>query len=264
VNLAARLADARYVMKLDAHCAVADGFDAALIAAGDELGPDVTQIPAQKNLHAFDWRCRSCGHRTYQGPTPQQCASCGARVAFEQVMVWQPRSGTTTSFWRFDDDLKFQYWNDYKRRPEAQGEIVDVMTSLGACFFMARDRFLAIGGLDTGHGGWGQFGVEIACASWLTGGRHVVNRRTWFAHLFRTQQGFGFPYPLPGSDQERAREYSRRLWFENRRPGQVLPLSWLIEKFAPLPGWHVPAGAAALERVTQAGQAFLQGRGVAA
>src|SRR3990167_8131857 len=39
-NLAARLSSARYVMKLDAHCAIADGFDAALVKAAETLGPE--------------------------------------------------------------------------------------------------------------------------------------------------------------------------------------------------------------------------------
>ena len=113
------------------------------------------------------------------------------------------------------------------------------MTSLGACFFMTRERFWQIGGLDEAHGGWGQLGVEVACKSWLSGGRQVVNKRTWFAHMFRTQGGdFSHPYPLSGSEVEGARTYSRQLWKENRWPGQVRPLAWLLEKFQPVPGWH--------------------------
>jgi hypothetical protein len=70
----------------------------------------------------------------------------------------------------------------------------------------------------------------------------VVNKKTWFAHLFRTQPGFGFPYQIQASDQERAREYSRDLWLNNKWDKQVRPLSWLVEKFAPVPDWEqVPA-----------------------
>src|SRR5688572_17772670 len=47
-NLAARLSEAKYVAKLDAHVSVAEGWDVELIRAAKELGPDVTQIPAQK------------------------------------------------------------------------------------------------------------------------------------------------------------------------------------------------------------------------
>ena len=104
---------------------------------------------------------------------------------------------------------------------------------------MPRDRFFAIDGLDEKHGSWGQFGVEIACKSWLSGGRQVVNKRTWFSHLFRTQGGdFSFPYQISGNDQDRAKAYSRDLWLNNKWEKAVRPLSWIIEKFNP-PTWEI-------------------------
>lgn len=235
-NLAAKIATSDYVMKLDAHCAVADGFDVELMKTAEQFGPDVTQIPAQHNLHVFDWVCQACGRREYQGPTPTACRACDS-TDVKMEIVWNPIR-RRTEYWRFDSDLKFQYWGDYKTRPEAQSDVVDVMTSLGACFFMTRKRFWELGGLDENHGSWGQFGVEIACKSWLSGGRHVVNKRTWFSHLFRTQGGdFSFPYPVSGNEHEAARQYSRRLWLNDGWEGQKRPLRWLLEKFAPVPGW---------------------------
>jgi len=78
----------------------------------------------------------------------------------------------------------------------------------------------------------------VACKTWLSGGQLICDRRTWFAHLFRTQGGdFGFPYPLSGQQVERAREYSRRLWLGSAWPGAVRPLVWLLEHFWPVPGW---------------------------
>ena len=68
----------------------------------------------------------------------------------------------------------------------------------------------------------------------------MVNKKTWYAHMFRTQGGdFGFPYPNPGV--EKAREYSRKLWLENKWDKAKYPLSWLIEKFKP-PHWGVSKG----------------------
>lgn len=269
-NLAAAAARGRYVMKLDAHCSVAQGFDAALIAADEEIGrPDVTQIPAMYNLHAFNWRCQGCGLETYQGPTPTACTACAAKGTpggpFERRVCWDLKAGgvngkeVRTEFWRFDDELHFQYWGGgkdkrgesfkgYRHRPEAQGELVDVMSSVGACFFMRKARFAELGGLDEAHGSWGQFGTEIACKSWLSGGRHIVNKRTWFAHLFRTQGGdFGFPYANPQAAVNQARAHSRKLWIEGTWPGAKYPLSWLIEKFAPVPDW-TPERLAAIRK----------------
>jgi hypothetical protein len=52
--------------------------------------------------------------------------------------------------------------------------------------------------------------------------------------MFRTQGGdFGFPYPISGVDQDKARAYSQDLWKNNKWKGQRYPLKWLVQKFAP-------------------------------
>lgn len=230
-NEAAKLARGKFVMKADAHCAFDKGFDRKLIA---DYEPGWTVIPRMYNLHVFDWECQNCKNRTYQGPQPAECGQCHGKV-FERALVWQPRLGRRTDFARFDNTLHFQYWREYSQRPEAQGDIADVMCCVGACWMMSRERYWELEGMDERHGSWGQMGVELACKSWLSGGRQVVNKRTWFAHLFRTQPGFGFPYPNPGIDQ--ARSYSHWLWEGNNWWKQKYPLTWLLEKFWPIPDW---------------------------
>jgi len=235
-NEAARISKAKYIAKCDAHCAFDKGFDVKLM---QDCEKDWTVIPRMYNLHAFDWKCNKCGNTTYQGPTPTSCAKCDNKTDFERVMIWQPRWNRQSDFMRFDRDLHFQYWGDFKRRPEAEGDICDLMCFLGACFFMHRERYWEIDGLDESHGSWGQMGVEISCKSWLSGGRMVVNKKTWFAHMFRTQGGdFGFPYHLSGKDVQVARNHSRELWQEGRWPKAKHTLTWLINKFGPVPTWE--------------------------
>lgn len=232
INEAARMSNAKFIMKTDAHCAFDQGFDVKLMA---DCEPDWTVIPRMYNLHAFDWQCRECGQRRYQGPEPKACEECN-NDSFTQKIVWKPRMRRRTDFARFDTDLRFQYWRDYEKRPESNGDIADVMCFVGACFFMHRERYWELDGSDEAHGSWGQQGVEISCKSWLSGGRMVVNKKTWFAHMFRTQAGFTFPYPNPGIEQ--ARKYSKELWLENNWDRAVHKLNWLIDKFAPVPDWH--------------------------
>lgn len=233
-NEGARLSTAKFIMKLDAHCAVDEGFDIKLMA---DCEYDWTVIPRMYNLHAFDRVCKDCGHRTYQGPTV--CEQCQSNN-IERVLVWQPRISRCTDYARFDKTMHFQYWGAYKHRDDHDSrEIDDTMTSVGACFFMHRARFWDLGGLDEGHGSWGQFGVEVACKSFLSGGRHVVNKKTWFAHMFRTQGGdFGFPYPLSGKQVDHARKYSQDLWKNNKWPLATRKLEDLLAFFAPVPDWH--------------------------
>ena len=51
-NEGARISQAKYVMKADAHCAFDEGFDVKLM---DGYEPDWTLVPRMYNLHGFDW-----------------------------------------------------------------------------------------------------------------------------------------------------------------------------------------------------------------
>lgn len=229
-NQLARLSKAKYVMKLDAHCALDEGFDVKMMEA---MRDDYTMIPAMYNLHAFDWVC-SCGSRQYQGPSQKykKCPDCGKERTRE--ILWKPRWSRRTMYWRFDKDLHFQYWGDYERRPESIGDVVEIFSAQGSCFMLTRKKYWELDICDEGHGSWGQQGVEVACKTWLSGGKLMVNKKTWYAHMFRTQGGdFGFPYPISGKEQDHARDYSRDMWLNDKWDKAIHPLSWLLEKFKP-------------------------------
>lgn len=225
-NEAARLADSKYVMKVDAHCAFDQGFDRKLL---EDMQDDWTQVPIMKNLHAFDWVCPN-GHRRYQSPSGP-CIECGEPTTMD--IVWISKKNPSSTAYRFDRDLHFQYWADYKKKQI--GDLVETMSIQGSCFMITKQRYFDLNICDEGHGSWGQQGTEVACKTWLSGGRCIVNKKTWYSHLFRTQGGdFGFPYPNPGI--EKAREYSKDLWLNDKWDKAIHPLSWLIEKFEP-PEW---------------------------
>jgi glycosyltransferase involved in cell wall biosynthesis len=235
-NDAAKLSRSKYIMKCDAHCSFDKGFDKKLLKTIED---NWTVIPRMYNLHVFNWLCKTCADETYQGSTPLECKKCKGKI-FERKLIWKPRLNRKTDFTRFDNDLHFQYWNDYEKRPEAQGDIVDVMSNLGACWLMNRDRYWKLGGLDEKHGSWGQMGTEISCKTWLSGGRQVVNKTTWFSHLFRTQGGdFGFPFPISDKQVQNARKHSKELWLDNKWPKAIRKIDWIINKFSPVPTWMI-------------------------
>ncbi len=101
-----------------------------------------------------------------------------------------------------------------------------------------REKYWELNLCDENFGSWGSQGIEVAVKTWLSGGSVMVNKNTWYAHMFRTQGGdFGFPYPISGKDQEKAKAFARDLFFNNKWDKQIYPLSWLLEKFWPVPGW---------------------------
>jgi hypothetical protein len=229
-NALARVARGKYVMKVDAHCSFGQGFDRILL---EDMQDDITMVPKMYNLHAFDWVC-ACGHRRYQGPSAP-CEKCGCEMTRD--ILWHAKPSPETTAMRFDKGLHFQYWSQYKKR-QGDGHLVETMSILGACFMLTKERYFALDICDEAHGSWGQQGTEVACKTWLSGGRLMVNKRTWFAHMFRTQGGdFGFPYPQSGAQVDHARRYSRDMWLNNKWDKATHSLSWLIDKFAPVPDW---------------------------
>jgi hypothetical protein len=72
----------------------------------------------------------------------------------------------------------------------------------------------------------------------LSGGRVVCNHKTWYAHMFRTAGGdFGFPYPQKESKVQEAKAYAKDIFFNNKWDKAIHHLSWLIDRFKPIPGW---------------------------
>ena len=227
INIAARMAKGKYIMKLDAHCAVDEGFDVKLATDCEE---DMTMIGRMYNLDIETWKPKL--HK------------------FTDYMYFSSPN--------FEKPFRSQYYyGDEFRRLHRKKELIDdILCIMGPCFFMWRDRFFMQGGCDEGHGSWGNQGIEVSLKAWLSGGRLVVNKKTWFAHWFRGGGGPGFPYHITGNEQERARAYSRNLWLNNKWPGQVRPLSWLLDKFKPVPTWHDSLGADSLAKVEAAGLIF--------
>lgn len=241
INQGVRLSKAKYIMKLDAHCKVSEGFDLELIKGFKDLGDNVVQIPALYNLHAFNWRCKKCGNEWYQSPTPTHCQlpgearkdnpKCDNTTDFERIMVWDRRKRRRSECYRFDTNLHFQYHRE-QMREHPEGDYVETMSAQGSCFVLSRKNYWDWNICDEKHGSWGQQGTEVGCKAWLSGNRLVTNRRCWYAHLFRTQGGdFGFPFPLSGTQVEKARQYSKDLFLKNKWDKQKRSIQWLIRKF---------------------------------
>lgn len=240
-NQAAKISNAKYVMKLDAHCQLDEGFDVKLIEA--LKGHDNwTIVPLMRNLHAFDWICDTCGNRRYQSPTPTVCnnENCPKRnnSTFTRDVVWIAKESPRSTSFCFDKDLHFQYFAEFKRRSEGNGDITDTMSIQGSCFMLTREKYWELNICDEEFGSWGQQGVEVACKTWLSGGEVKCLQTTWYAHMFRTQGGdFSFPYKQSQKQIDHARVYSRQLFQQNKWSQAVHTFEWLLKKFYPVPYW---------------------------
>ena len=255
-NQAAKIAKGKYVMKVDAHCAFDDGFDVKMLDAFKETGDNVTMIPMMRNLHAFDWVCPS-GHRRYQGQSgPCYWVHNGKEWVYEEKdkdkglpvcgkpttkdVVWIPKKSPTTHSFRFDKTMHFQYWGEWSKTQT--GDLRETMSIQGSCFMLTKEKYFELDICSEEFHSWGQQGVEVACKTWLSGGRVIVNMRTWDAHMFRTKGGdFGFPYSNPQNKVNENRELSRELFQRDKWPLATRKFQWLLDKFNP-PDWGESKG----------------------
>jgi hypothetical protein len=154
-------------------------------------------------------------------------------------ICWIAKTNPQSTSYCFDPEPHFQYFREFKSRPEARKkQLTETMSLQGSFFMVTRDKFWELNLCDEDFGSWGSQGIEVAVKTWLSGGRVVCNHNTWYAHMFRTQGGdFGFPYTLSGKQVEFAKKRAREIFFGNKWPHQKYPLIWLIDKFWPVPRW---------------------------
>jgi glycosyltransferase involved in cell wall biosynthesis len=253
-NEACALSRAKYVMKVDAHCAFDEGFDVKMIEFFKKHGDNITAVPVMRNLHVFNWLCAN-GHRRYQSPSGV-CAECG--LPTEKEVVWIPKTNPQSTSYCFDTEMHFQYFNDHKRtnryRREKKNGYSETMSLQGSCFMLTREKYWELNICDEEFGSWGAQGTEVACKTWLSGGRVLCNHETWYAHLFRTQGGdFSFPYKQDNTQVANARKRSQQLFLDNTWEKQTRPLSWLVERFSPVPHWE---GSEMFAKIKKHGESF--------
>jgi len=241
-NLCVKLSKAKYIMKADSHCSFDKGFDRKMIEGFKKTGDNVTAVPIMRNLWAYDWKCYHCGWKKYQGPTPEKCEQCGKTDKIRRKMLWIGKHNPQSVSYCFDSEPHFQYFEDYKHREPYLTDIktgfTETMSLQGSCFMCTRDKYWELKLCDEEFGSWGNQGIELTCKTWLSGGKVLINHNTWYAHMFRTQGGdFSFPYEQRGGDVARTKAKIRKQVWLGKLPGQKLPLSWLIKRFMPIPGW---------------------------
>jgi len=197
INAAARIAKGKYLMKCDAHCCFDKDFDIKL--AGN-CKYDWTIVPRRYGLDVDKWE------RT------------------NKIYDFQYIEKNT---------LKGKNWTEYSKRVKGK-RIADLMTSQGSCWFMHRQRFLDLGGLDEiNYGSMGREAQEVCLKAWLSGGRYMLNRKTWYAHWSKPKE-----YVISNrSEKKKSVEFATDLWMNDKWPGQKRKLRWLVDRFSPVPSW---------------------------
>lgn len=198
INAAARLAKGKYLMKCDAHCLFAEGFD--LVLAGD-CHHHWVLVPQRYDLEVDTWSRgkKKCTYEYIEYPS-----------------------------------FKGRKWPEYDDRVKDK-PLANMMTWQGSCWFMHRKRFEYFGGLDeVNYGAMGREAQEISLKAWLSKGRLVLDKNTWYAHWSKPKSTF----PSMKDEKQKSMKYCQELWLNNKWSKQRYQLAWLYEKFAPVPSWE--------------------------
>jgi glycosyltransferase involved in cell wall biosynthesis len=214
INSAAAIAKGEWLMKCDAHCMFAEGYDEVLKTNCDD---DWVMIPRRYSLDAENWKIEENGKiRDYHYlcyPDPNKGADQGMHGV--------------------------EWWARCKERSAPEYDIDDEMSSQGSCWFMSKkhfDNFLH-GLSEEGYGSFAQEFQEIGNKTWLGGGAVKINKKTWYAHLHKGKR-YGRMYPQSRSELITHINWSANYWMGNQWKERVHDLVWLVAKFWPVPTWE--------------------------
>ena len=204
INTGAKKATGKYLMKCDAHCAFDEGYDVKLKGCKENW----VVVPRRYAIDKNDWG-------KHKNPD----------YYYDFQYISHPK----------DPDYQFKGvdWPEYGMR--AKGGLVDLMTSQGSCWLMHKTWFDKIGGLDEkNYGTMGAEAQEVCLKTWLSGGRYVLNRKTWYAHKKKRvgKRGNDRGYRKPRDEWKKSRKYIIKKYAGDPA------FKELVEKFKPVPGWH--------------------------
>lgn len=217
INAASRIATGGYLMKLDGHCLLGFGYDEILKINCED---DWIVVPRRYSLDADNWKIKED-----KAPVDYHFLS------------WP--------FERPGDRTNGLHGNVWRERAKERSYVLidDEMSSQGSCWFMSRKHWDRLGEMEVHHyGTFAQEAQELFNKTWLGGGRGVVNKKTFYAHLHKGKQhgtGYGFTnarWDAWAKEREAARVFTIDYWMNDRWQERVRDFRWLIEKFNP-PGW---------------------------
>lgn len=220
INAGMRIAKGQYVMKIDEQCSVDKGYDVKLKA---DCKDDSVVIPRRYRLDAEKWRITT-ENGDKRPPVDYMYVEYPYAIPFDKTQ-----------------GLHGALWN----RPGREHILIDdTPTMQGSCYFMKKsywDKLFPNGLESENYGPFTQEAQEISLKAWLSGGRVVVNKKTWYAHWHkgRAGKGYGFSntqYKKHCEQMEKGRLYCIDYWLNTHD----YPHDWdwfVTEKFPDMLGW---------------------------
>ena len=148
LNKLARQVKTKYLMKLDAHCSLSQGFDRVLLS---KMEDNMIMAPYLFPLDVKEWQVK---------PSPKTSAYC------------------------FDTNLVMQYHTE----AENNEPVNETMCLQGSAWLMTVENYWKWNVCDESLGSWGMQGTELGISAWTNGGKCVTNKLAYYGHLFREKE----------------------------------------------------------------------------
>jgi len=205
INSAASIAKGEYLLKIDAHCIIGEGYDEILAKDCDY---DWVVVPRRYPLDVKKWQVEERSDDKYP-----------------------------VDYMYLSKDLHGVVWKEKNNDPELyKKQIDDLMSSQGSCWFMKKTYFYWLELMDEeNYGSFASEFQEIGLKTWLSGGKVKVNKGTWYAHWHKTE---GRGYSLNSEEADKGSEYTKKWKTERIWRKQRHELDWLINKFMEVPTWE--------------------------
>jgi glycosyltransferase involved in cell wall biosynthesis len=203
INSGVSIAKGEYILKCDAHCMFKEGFDVDLTKS---CASNWVVVPRRYALEPSTWS-----------------------------LIANPKY--PVDYMYLSNELHGVVWDEKNKNEDLKYRVIDdLMSSQGSCWFMRKDYYHELELMEEEK--FGTFASEfqeIGLKCWLTGGRVIVNKNTWYAHWHKTESR---GYSLDKEDGQKAVQYVRD-WMDGKYSckGQIYDLKWLLDMFKPVPTW---------------------------
>lgn len=209
LNAMCAMATGKYIYKSDAHCRFGKGFDEILQADMEE---DWIVMPRFKIIKD-DWSIQMRD---------------GKEEYYDYFYLCCPF--TDPKGFRFKAGGHWKERTEERDTPDLILDIDETPQIHGSGWFISKDRYFELGGFPNidpyGHA---QEPIWLALKNQLEGGRCMVNKNTWYAHLH--QQGNKRGYHMDRAQEDKSYAIAANTFMRDPRM-----MGWL-EKNMPMPTW---------------------------
>lgn len=225
INRGVSIARGKYIMKCDDHCTFGEGFDEIL---SHDIEPNWLVVPSRYSL-TENWEIKRQAIEYEYMAYPYKTKLC---IGLYSKKWWGTNGDNPT-----DSGFNQFYYRERERKDILLDEIMIIQ---GSCWFTTKEHFNNIGGLFN-YKSMYQEPQELTLKTWLSGGKCMVNKNTWYGHLYKSEKerAKGHPrgYILTVSEMRAIERYGTWYWMNDKWPKATRKIKWLIDHFWPIAGW---------------------------